>query len=168
MKNLIIFALFSIFISAPVLAQSGGAFEIIQSVVAGGGGQDSAGGTFSLDGTVGQSIAGNASSNSTFSVTSGFWNFTPLAPTAASVGVGGRVLTANGHGIRNILIMMTNQNGTVRTTQTSIGGNYKFDDVEVGETYIFTVSARRFTFSQPTQIRAVFEETDDIDFIADN
>lgn len=60
-------------------AQSGSTFEITQSVIAGGGGQNSAGGTFALDGTIGQAIAGGALDGSPFAVTSGFRNFTPLA-----------------------------------------------------------------------------------------
>lgn len=167
-KKFLIFSASLLLFTTAAFGQAGGTFEITQSVVASGGGQDSAGGTFSVDGTIGQSLAGDALNGSPFSVTSGFWNFTPLAPTAAFVGVGGRVLTANGNGIINVRITMTDQNGTVRTTQTSIGGNYKFDDVEVGETYIISVSARRFTFSQPIQVVAVFDNIGNIDFIADN
>ena len=44
------------------LAQSGGTFTITQSVIANGGGQDSMGGTFKVDGTVGQHVAGTSSS----------------------------------------------------------------------------------------------------------
>jgi hypothetical protein len=54
-------------------AQSGGTYEIRQSVIASGGGQDSSGGAFSVDGTAGQSVAGGPSSGGTFAVTSGFW-----------------------------------------------------------------------------------------------
>lgn len=166
MKKLLIFVLFAVLCST-IQAQTGGDFTITQSVVAGGGGQNSAAGDFSLDGTIGQSIAGNALTGNPFSVTSGFWNFSPMSPTAALVGVGGRVLTANGNGITNVRVILTDQNGNLRTTQTSIGGNYKFETVEVGETYIISVSARRFTFSQPTQVLAVFEEKDDVNFIAE-
>jgi len=69
-----------LFLSIPVQPQSGGAFEITQSVIAGGGGQNATGGTFSLDGTIGQSIAGGALNGSPFAVTSGFWNFSPTTP----------------------------------------------------------------------------------------
>lgn len=173
MKNIfytafIIFSLAMLPIVAVAQVASGGNFTLEQSVIAGGGGQDSTGGAFSLDGTIGQSVAGNAATGSPFSVTGGFWNFTPLAPTAARVAVGGRVVTANGIGIDNVQIILTDQNGAVRTTRTSLSGNYKFDDVEVGETYIISVSARRFTFSQPIQVVAVFDKIGNIDFIADN
>ena len=53
-------------------AQSGGSFEIKQSVIANGGGSGT-GGTFSLDGTIGQTIAGTQSTGATFTLISGFW-----------------------------------------------------------------------------------------------
>src|SRR5438309_6053612 len=54
------------------LAQSGGTFTITKSVIATGGGSAS-GGTFSMDGTIGQSLAGTTSAGGTFSLQSGFW-----------------------------------------------------------------------------------------------
>lgn len=82
MKNKRIISAFSalIFLTAHVFGQTGGNFAIEKSVVAGGGGQNAAGGNFALDGTIGQSAAGNALNNAPFTVTSGFWNFSPLAP----------------------------------------------------------------------------------------
>lgn len=59
-------------LSAVVGAQSGGTFVIEKNVIAGGGGS-AAGGTFALDGTIGQSVAGTTSSGGVFSVDSGFW-----------------------------------------------------------------------------------------------
>lgn len=53
-------------------AQSGGSYEIKPSVIAGGGARLS-GGTFTTDGTIGQSVLG-ASSGGTFSLDAGFWN----------------------------------------------------------------------------------------------
>src|SRR4026209_2082968 len=55
-----------------VLPQSGGSFTITKSVIGGGGGQ-SAGGTFILDGTIGQPIAGASSTGGAFTIISGFW-----------------------------------------------------------------------------------------------
>ena len=87
-----------IFITASISAQTGGTFEITQSVIAGGG-QPLAGGAFSIDGTTGQAIAGDELSNEPFVVTSGFWNYSPLPVTAANATVSGRVLTNSGEGI---------------------------------------------------------------------
>src|SRR4051794_2238490 len=52
-------------------AQSGGTFEIKQSVIANGGGRAS-GGNYTLDATVGQAVAGQTTGGN-FSVQSGFW-----------------------------------------------------------------------------------------------
>ena len=100
---------------------TGGAYALEQAVIAGGGGQGSAGGTFTLDGTVGQAVAGDAVSGPPFAVTSGFWNSTPLAPTAATVGVTGQVRTANGAGIRNAVVTLTALDGsTMRCGDISV------------------------------------------------
>ena len=156
-----------LFLTIYAPAQSGGDFAITQSVVAGGGGQNAGGGGFSLDGTIGQSVAGNALTNSPFSVTSGFWNFTPAAPTAASVDVGGRVITVDGRGIRSVRLVLTAPNGETRTAISSSFGYYKFVSVPVGETYIIAVYSKRYAFSQPVIIRTVLDSISDLDFIAE-
>lgn len=88
--------------------------------------------------------------------------------TAASVSVGGRVTMGKDRGIRNVLISMTDSNGQVRTVLTGAFGYYRFADVAAGESYIISVSAKRFTFSQQSQLLTINEETDDINFVADN
>ncbi len=52
----------------------GGLLELPQNVIAGGG-ANSTGGNFALDGTIGQALAGDTSAGGAFSVISGFWNF---------------------------------------------------------------------------------------------
>ncbi|MDM7923114.1 MAG: hypothetical protein QUS14_12510 [Pyrinomonadaceae bacterium] len=54
-------------------AQSGGNFSITKSVIAGGGGSAS-GGNFSVNGTIGQAVAGGPSTGGSFSLQSGFWS----------------------------------------------------------------------------------------------
>src|SRR5438876_1482508 len=54
------------------LSQSGGSFVIQKSVIAGGGDRSS-GGTFIVDGTIGQNLAGVQSTGGTFDLRSGFW-----------------------------------------------------------------------------------------------
>ena len=70
--NFLRFLLISMLLAAVSLGQSGGNFAIQKSVISGGGGQ-SAGGSFSVVGTAGQSIAGSTSQGGQFSVASGFW-----------------------------------------------------------------------------------------------
>lgn len=164
-KILIFSALLTLF-SANIFAQTGGNFAVTESVLAGGG-QQSAGGNFALDGTIGQGIAGNASSNSPFAVTSGFWNFTPLAPTAANASIGGRILTVDGAGIRNAIISLTNSSGgQSRIARSGSFGYYRFEDVPVGETYILTIRSKRFSFVPATRIITPLEELTDINFTA--
>lgn len=89
-----------------------------------------------------------------------------LAPTAAGVSISGRVTDGNGNGLRNAVVTLTDANGEPRSVRTSAFGYYRFDDVEVGETYIVNVRAKQFTFANPTQVITVNDNIDDLDFIA--
>ena len=88
--------------------------------------------------------------------------------TAASVSVGGRVLTANGRGIRNVVVTMTDEDGNTRTARSTSFGSYRFADVPAGATYVFSVSGKRFAFRNNTRVESIVEETDDINFVAGN
>lgn len=88
-------------------------------------------------------------------------------PTAAQVSIGGRVAAADGAGIRNVVITLTDSNGATRTARTSSFGYFRFDEVEAGETYVLGVQSKRFTFSQPTRIINVSGAMDDILFTAE-
>ena len=158
--------LFCTFCVPSVWAQSGGNFSVTQSVTAGGG-QSSAGGNFTAVGSIGQAAAGMNLTGGNFTVRGGFWTFSRLSPTAAQVSLGGRVLTAEGTGIRNVRVTLTASNGATRTALTASFGYYRFEDVPVGETYVVSVAAKRFTFSQPVVVCTIFEEIGDLNFIAD-
>ncbi|MGI8640805.1 MAG: cohesin domain-containing protein, partial [Pyrinomonadaceae bacterium] len=90
------------------------------------------------------------------------------APTAASVSVVGRAITQTGRGIRNIVITMTDSQGNTRTATTSSFGYYRFEDVRAGETYIFTARGKRFTFARDTIVRSITEDTNSINFVAND
>jgi len=152
---------------APILAaQTGGQFDLSHNVVAGGGTR-STGGTITIEGTVGQNLAGVQSSNGTFSIRGGFWAFTQLAPTAAEVSVGGRVVTAEGQGIRSVTLTLTNlSTGEIRTALSSSFGYYSFFDVPVGQIYSITIRSKRFSFDPDTRVFSVVDELTDVDFSA--
>ncbi|HNU07753.1 MAG TPA: carboxypeptidase regulatory-like domain-containing protein, partial [Pyrinomonadaceae bacterium] len=97
---------------------------------------------------------------------SGF-DFTELAPTAASVSIGGRVVTAGGPGIRNAVVTITDQNSNTRIVRTGSAGYYRFDGIPVGQTVIISIKSRRFTFAHPTRIVNVTDELTDVDFVSD-
>jgi hypothetical protein len=86
-----------------------------------------------------------------------------LAPTAASVTVGGRVLV-NRRGVANVVVTMTDQNGSTRSARTNNLGYYRFDDVSAGTDYVFQATAKRYSFDP--QIVTVTEGRDDLNFAA--
>lgn len=147
---------------------SGGIFTLEKAIVAGGGlAKHSA--ARDEHGTTGQTVAGNLSSGGTFRLYSGFW--TPdvfFAPTAATVIVSGRVTAADNRGIRNALVTVTFPNGETRTIISGASGRFAFGEIETGGTYVFSVSSKRFTFSNPARILSVNEARDDVNFVADN
>ncbi|MEZ5426819.1 MAG: hypothetical protein R2747_11170 [Pyrinomonadaceae bacterium] len=147
-------------------AQSGGAYQITQSVITGG--DKSSGGVFEVEETSGQFVAGGFMQTSPFSVYSGFWSPPDLAPTAAMVKIGGRVRRANGQGIGNSIVILTTSTGVRRTSRSNPFGYYGFADVEVGETYILSVFSREVVFRNPIQTLIVTGETGDIDFVSEN
>ena len=92
---------------------------------------------------------------------------TITGPMAGSVSVGGRVMTAHGRGIRNVVITMTDRQGNTRTATTSSFGYYQFQDVAAGETYILTATGKRFRFGENTQVHSITEDNENINFVAD-
>lgn len=89
------------------------------------------------------------------------------APLAALASISGKVSTADGKGIRNARVMLTDSNGTSRIVTTSTFGYFRFDDLTVGETYILQVSSKRFIFQNQTQIINLTEDLTDIVFVAE-
>ncbi len=96
------------------------------------------------------------------------FSLTARAATAALVTVGGRVTTADGRGIRNVFVSLIDSNGQTRNAITSTFGYFRFTDIPAGETIVISVSAKRFIFSQPTQIVSPADNVDDIYFTADD
>ena len=165
MKSQTLLAIF--LLSSLAGAQTGGTYDLSHNVIASGGGANSTGDNFTVDGTVGQPIAGGPSSNPTFSIRGGFWAFQAFAPTAAGASVRGRVLTADGNGIRNAKLTLTNlSTAESRIAISSSFGYFAFDDVEVGHTYSVTISTRRFTFENDTRVFNLSDELNDVDFVA--
>lgn len=91
-----------------------------------------------------------------------------LAPLAASISIGGRVTTADGiTGLPRVNVTLTGGNLTAPVTvETNPFGFYSFDDLEVGHTYILTVGARMYTFSNPTRVITPDDNIKGIDFRA--
>ncbi|MGI8641324.1 MAG: right-handed parallel beta-helix repeat-containing protein [Pyrinomonadaceae bacterium] len=84
---------------------------------------------------------------------------------AATVSVSGRLLTAQGRGIKNVVVTMTDSNGNVRRATSESGGRYRFAAVEVGQTYLLTAKAKRYTFGKHSQVLDLNKDNTDINFI---
>lgn len=86
------------------------------------------------------------------------------APTAATVSISGRVSTSKGGGIANAFVSLTNINGESRRAMTDKLGFYQFDDIEAGQTYIISVKAKGYRFSQSSQTITVQNDIDNVNF----
>jgi len=81
-----------------------------------------------------------------------------MAPTAARVAVTGQV-TLDGRSVAGITVRMTDSStGAVTTARTNTFGYYRFNNVEVGKTYIFQAAGKNHTFD--SQVVTVLEETE--------
>jgi hypothetical protein len=131
-----------------IAAQSGGPFVIEKSTISGGGGRVS-GGTFNLDGTIGEPVAGRTSTGGTFELSGGFWGGGNVIA-ASDVTVGGRVFTSGGGSLRNAVVSITDQSGVRRSVFTNGLGFYSFENVRSGESYTIAVTSKRYRFLAQT------------------
>lgn len=159
--RIIFFGLIISFAVTFCFAQSGGNFTIEKNVLATGGGTVS-GGTITIAGTAGQPSAG-FSSGGAFFLFGGF--VTPdLAPTASSVSVSGRLVVSSGAGVTGAIIRIVDPNGATRSQRTGAFGYFRFDDVEIGTTYIISVESKRFQFAP--QVVTVNDQIDELIFVS--
>ena len=93
----------------------------------------------------------------------GIWEMV-IVPTAADVSIGGRVTTAEGRGVRNAVVTLTDPNGANRNVMTGPRGEFRFDGVETGRAYIVGVRSRRFAFEP--QVVNVNDNVTDLMFVA--
>jgi Concanavalin A-like lectin/glucanases superfamily/Cohesin domain/Carboxypeptidase regulatory-like domain len=89
---------------------------------------------------------------------------TLTGPTAANVTVSGRVLTTDGRGLTNAIVTMTDASGNVRSYRTGSFGYFNFDEVEAGQTYVFSVNSKLYTFAP--QILPINDDVSDLIFTA--
>ncbi len=95
------------------------------------------------------------------------FSYQPAGPTASTAILAGQVLTANGSPIRNVLLSITSNTGEIKYARTNSFGYYHFQDLEVGQTYILSISAKRYTFAKPIRLITLNEDLTSEDFIGD-
>ena len=91
--------------------------------------------------------------------------FTVTGATAASVNLAGRVLIANGRGLKNAQVRLTLADGTTRTAMSSAFGYYRFTDVQAGQTVTIEIISKRYGF-QPRTVN-VSGDASDLNFVAE-
>ena len=87
-----------------------------------------------------------------------------IAPTAASVEIGGRVMNESEKGIFNARITMTDGEGNLRFARTNPFGFYRFRDISVGEVYNFSIKSKSYNFAP--QPAFVGDEINNLNFTA--
>jgi hypothetical protein len=91
--------------------------------------------------------------------------FTVTGATAASVNLAGRVLIANGRGLKNAQVRLTTADGTTRTVMSSAFGYYRFTDIQAGQTVTIEILSKRYGFQARTV--NVSGDASDLNFIAE-
>jgi hypothetical protein len=89
-----------------------------------------------------------------------------LSPTAATGGISGRVVTESGAMISQATVTLTDGNGNARRALTNSFGYYRFENLPVGQTYILSVSGKRYQFPVPTQIVNLQDNLTEVNFTA--
>ena len=89
-----------------------------------------------------------------------------LAPTAAPVTVEGRVLSDSGRPVYKALVTITDQYGVKRSAMTNMFGNYRFEGVSAGETYVIAVSHKQYRFPGSPALINVNDRIAELDFVA--
>ncbi len=98
----------------------------------------------------------------------GGWGIEFLTSTAANASISGRVMTADGQGIRNAKVVVTsNSLSEPLVVSTGTFGYFSIDGLRTGETYVVTVNSQRYTFSTPSRVVSLVDNITDADFVAD-
>jgi hypothetical protein len=151
-------ALPMVFLATVLSAQSGGTYEITQSVIANGGGK-SGDATYVIEGTFGQHGAGPPSTFAPYTFQPGFWQ-SFFAPTAASVSISGRVVTTAGRPVQGSRVILTGFGGeAARTAFTGTFGFYRLEGIQAGQSYVVNVVTKGWRF-EPRTVTVLDEITD--------
>ena len=94
-------------------------------------------------------------------------SFTINPTLAGDVVLGGRILTANGAGLKGAIVTISGGDlAAPRSMTTTTFGHYMFDDLSAGQSYVVSVSSRRYTFQTPAMLVNLDEDLAEVNFIA--
>ncbi len=90
------------------------------------------------------------------------------APTAANASLSGRVTTAGGRAISNVMLQLSGGELTeIKYARTNPFGYYSFQDLPVGQSYVLTAASKRFQFSNQSRVVNLDENLTDVDFVSE-
>ncbi len=85
-----------------------------------------------------------------------------------NVSLSGRILTAEGNGIRNVRVTLSGGNlPTPVTVQTHSFGTYNFQGLQSGMTYTVTVSTKKYVLTQPSRMVTPQADVTGFDFVTE-
>lgn len=94
------------------------------------------------------------------------WTIAELVPTAASAAINGRIVDSKGRGISKLTVMLVGGSlAEPKSTLTDFFGNYRFENLPAGETYIITPSSKRYRFTPESRVQSLTEDLTGIDFV---
>lgn len=105
-----------------------------------------------------------------FGLLTGGWSLTfeandyscAVGPTASTAFIGGRVILPTSGIVSGVKVTLTKPNGEVLNAKVRRDGAYRFDNLEVGQTYIVEAHSRTYQFSP--QVIFLTENLDEVNF----
>ena len=92
---------------------------------------------------------------------------TLFVPSAAGVSISGRVMTKDGRGIANAILVLNGGNlEQPMIARSNAFGYYTLEDVPAGLTYILEVRSKQYTFAEPSMVLNPDDNITDANFIA--
>lgn len=85
---------------------------------------------------------------------------------APTVKISGKILKPNGRGLNNAIVTIASTDGATRSVETDPLGNYSFDDVATGKSYVIKAESRHYDYALQTLF--VTEARDDVNFVSVN
>ena len=85
-------------------------------------------------------------------------------PTAATVKVGGHVLTKDGKGIHKAIVTLRDMDGNTESVRTNAFGAYSFKGLNAGQSYVVGATAKGYTFA--TRVITPRGDVTDLDLVA--
>lgn len=89
-----------------------------------------------------------------------------FGPTAANASISGRVVNADGSGIRGAILTATNMStGETRRLLSSAFGYYSFDNLDSGFSYVVAIHSKKYTFQNSSILINLGDSVSDVDFV---